>query len=93
MGEKLQIDKTVVDSIRDFRRRVLEDDLIKGIVRDYNIADSVIIEALAKSIPMKPIGGREVMECAVCDSALELSCLNNRPKFCYDCGQALDWSD
>ena len=61
-----------------------------------------INEALEKQIPKKPIDIRTPIVtwglCPICKG--ELNKLGNQPhrvfkdtKYCFDCGQALDWSD
>lgn len=54
-----------------------------------------IKEALEKQIPKKPDKIKEYNPndyyCTVCKYYLGYACL--QPKFCPNCGQAIDWSD
>lgn len=90
-------DKTVIDSIRDFRRRVLENDIVLGIIGDYHISDNTILEALSKSLPMKPQrnwvfldNSYELGDCPTCSSLVDSE---EQKNYCSWCGQALDWSE
>lgn len=48
-------------------------------------AGQIAIESIEKQIPKKPIHGQN---CMVCDS------FNFRHRnYCFNCGQAIDWSD
>lgn len=58
----------------------------------------IAIDAIEKQIPQKPI--RESLadrSCPVCDAYIPFDALNDNiedaPKFCKNCGQALDWED
>lgn len=61
----------------------------------------VIHKALEKQIPKKPYKRKEHKQndyyCAVCryylGDEMELKFVGLQPKFCPNCGQALDWSD
>ena len=61
----------------------------------------IAIEALEKQIPRKPDKRKEHKQndyyCAVCryyfGDEMELKFAGLQPKFCPNCGQALDWSD
>ena len=60
---------------------------------DYSVAFETAIEALEKQIPKKPIkSDREIRYCEVfkCPNcSFEFS--GRVSKYCYRCGQALDW--
>ena len=61
----------------------------------------IAIEALEKQIPRKPDKRKEHKQndyyCAVCryylGDEMELKFAGLQPKFCPNCGQALDWRD
>lgn len=84
-----------------------EDFVVEQIVAeaiDMGISDltvlnkPAIMNALRKQIPQKPI--RDSLAdraCPSCDAYIPFDALNDRiedaPKFCKHCGQALDWGD
>lgn len=74
-------------------------DSYKAEISDLSVLNKpAIMNALRKQIPQKPI--RDSLAdraCPVCDAYIPFDALNDRiedaPKFCKECGQALDWSD
>ena len=46
-----------------------------------------ITEALKKQYPEEPISYGEWFDCPVCGAVFAIT----KPKYCPDCGQALDW--
>lgn len=49
---------------------------------------NVVVEALEKQTPQKPIEKFPFEVCPVCDKVVL-----EHMKFCHECGQKLDWSD
>ena len=67
--------------------------------RDYYLTDeerTIIIECIEKQIPQKPIelkfclDGFASYRCGSCGYYYRVEC---PPKYCSNCGQAIDWSD
>lgn len=55
---------------------------------------NVVIEAIDKQIPRKPIEKSPwVYHCPNCDSKKVEETFIERFRYCPDCGQALDWSE
>lgn len=64
---------------------------------DYAAAFETAIEALEKQTPKKVefVDGREALLCPCCGIDF-MGCLtdpDHDPYYCYECGQALDWSE
>ena len=70
-----------------------------GELREFKqscIDDEIIIEALEKQIPKKPIGRHTSYKCPICDRRVRSgkgSSSFGVDHFCQRCGQALDWSE
>lgn len=66
---------------------------------EVTIAYDMAIKALEKQIPKKPISEERYYICPCCRGDLGVSDDDifvyelPTPKYCGDCGQALDWSD
>lgn len=60
------------------------------------IDDEIIIEALEKQIPKKPIGRHTNYKCPICDRRVRSgkgSSSFGVDHFCQRCGQTLDWNE
>ena len=85
-GCNRQIANTIVNTI-------LEEDMIANKERAQ-----VAIDAIKKQIPKKPIPESLAdRACPVRDAYIQYDALNDNiedaPKFCKNCGQALDWKE
>lgn len=62
---------------------------------DWDEVQNIITGALHKQVPIKPDGDgyNEPWLCPTCDYNLSMHVVNtdSRPKYCCECGQALDW--
>ena len=65
----------------------------------YDECDDVIIAALEKAIPAKPICGNDDQDCITCPRCgheldpVDAGGYLSKDEHCSGCGQALDWSD
>lgn len=98
-GQRLE-DNTVpgiIDRINYFEEELVDALKYAEWMKDYLSAEK-IIEVLNKQIPKKP---ESQHHCPRCGSGLDIpeltlpearKYINFYPKFCQDCGQAIDWS-
>lgn len=68
------------------------------IFRNRKERAQLAVDALEKLIPRKPIcESLADRSCPACDAYIPFDALNDNiedaPKYCKNCGQALDWSD
>ena len=92
---KCERDGAIVVLDSGFGSRPGESDLL---YRKRKERAQIAIDAIEKRIPQKPIHDSLAdRSCPVCDAYIPFDALNDRiadaPKFCKECGQALDWSD
>lgn len=92
---KCERDGAIVVLDSGFGSRPGESDLL---YRKRKERAQIAIDAIEKQIPQKPIHDSLAdRACPVCDAYIPFDALNDRiedaPKFCKECGQALDWSD
>ena len=79
---------------RDCNRDCANCDIVQD-VEDLNNAYDVAIQALEKQIPKKPHKNFEKFSgvwCS-CGKYLGKGYFVDKPSYCTDCGQKLDWSD
>lgn len=73
----------------------------QNVTKENDLALAITQKAIEKQIPKKPYKRKEHKQndyyCAVCryylGDEMELKFAGLQPKFCPNCGQALDWSD
>jgi len=58
----------------------------------FKEAYRVAIQALEKQIPKKSINTYDAYKCPKCENEI-ISLLSVNINYCYNCGQALDWSE
>ena len=58
-----------------------------------NEASEIVIEALEKQVPMKPVYDHRYHELGCVDCGNLVSVWEETPNYCPQCGQKLDWSD
>lgn len=77
--------KAINDAILGEIDRIITDN---GIITHVILNEKAIVSALKKSVPQKPTD-KGWLYCPVCGKDV---CVDH-PRYCSDCGQALDWSD
>lgn len=86
------------EAIEEFKERLeLIEKCYRGKVEDYKQALELGVKALEKQIPKKPIKSENQVVryvntyyCPTCELGITGT---NIAKWCYNCGQKLDWSD
>ena len=86
------------EAIEEFKERLeLIEKCYRGEVEDYKQALELGVKALEKQIPKKPIKSENQVVryvntyyCPTCELGITGT---NIAKWCYNCGQKLDWSD
>lgn len=79
------IDDAVCAVIRDIATE-------QGLDTEIILYEENIVKAIANYTPQKPIeDGYYDLPCVCPSCGMDLS--NNKPKYCSDCGQRIDWSD
>ena len=87
---------TEIEAKKEFKERLeLIEKCYRGKVEDYKQALELGVKALEKQIPKKPHKNFEKFSgvwCS-CGKYLGKGYFVDKPSYCTDCGQKLDWSD
>ena len=84
----IQRNKEVDDMILGEIRKIATENGVDTII---TLNDKAIIQALKKSIPMKPLLIERDDDMPICSCCKQI--IDETERYCATCGQALDWSD
>ena len=84
----IQRNKTVDDMILGEIRKIATENGVDTII---TLNDKAIIQALRRSVPMKPLHIAGYYDMSICSCCKQI--IDETERYCSTCGQALDWSD